>query len=390
MAVEARNENGSLRIFLSGRIDSGNAAQIEKEILLILQEQAAEGIIIDAGDLLYISSAGLRVLLRLRKQYAGMRIENASSEVYEIFEMTGFTEMIVIEKAYRTVSVEGCEVIGEGANGKIYRTDPETIVKVYRDPDSLDEIKNERDVARKAFVLGIPTAISYDIVKVGEGYASVFELLNADSMAKLVREHPENIDEYIRLYADLLKLIHGTAVPGGQLPDHRDVGLGWVNKLRGRIDDSLHGKLEKLMAAVPVWDHMLHGDYHVKNVMIQNGEAILIDMDTLAVGDPVFEFAAMYLGYAGFSELDHTVVERFMGISWEQAQYIWQNTLRLYLGTDDERVITAASDKARLCCYIRLTRRTMEKDPGNQALIDHCVERLKEFSNKVSSLSFLE
>ena len=389
MAAEGQIENRTARIVVSGRIDTGNAAETEREIRAVLEKGPVDELVIDAGELAYISSAGLRVLLRLSKQYPRMRIENVSLDVYEIFEMTGFTEMITIEKAYRTVSVEGCEVIGEGANGKIYRTDPETIVKVYRDPDSLDEIKNEREVARRAFVLGIPTAISYDIVRVGDGYASVFELLNADSMAKLVREHPENIDEYIRLYTDLLKLIHGTAVPKGQLPDHKQIGLGWVEKLKGRIDDTLHRRLEEMMRAVPARDHMLHGDYHVKNVMIQDGEALLIDMDTLAVGDPVFEFAAMYLGYAAFGALDHSVTERFLGIKWEQAQYILKTTLRLYLGTDDEAVLEKMADKARLCCYIRLTRRTMEREPDNTAFLEHCMACLEEYAGKVTSLSFL-
>ena len=57
--------------------------------------------------------------------------------------MTGFAEMIEIRKAYRTVSVNGCEVIGAGANGKVYRIDPDTIIKVYRNPDALPEIRPE-------------------------------------------------------------------------------------------------------------------------------------------------------------------------------------------------------------------------------------------------------
>ena len=107
------------------------------------------------------------MILRLRKQEPELAIVNASPEVYEIFEMTGFTEMMPVSRAYRRVSVDGCEVIGQGANGKVYRLDPETIIKVYLNPNSLPDIHRERELARKAFVLGIPTAIPYDVVKVG-------------------------------------------------------------------------------------------------------------------------------------------------------------------------------------------------------------------------------
>lgn len=140
----------------------------------------------DLENLEYISSAGLRVLLRVRKAEPTLRLVNVSPDVYEILDMTGFAEIIPTEKAYRRLSVDGCEVIGRGANGEVYRLDNDTIIKVYLNPDSLPDIQRERELARKAFVLDIPTAIPYDVVKVGSSYGSVFELLNAQSFAKLI------------------------------------------------------------------------------------------------------------------------------------------------------------------------------------------------------------
>src|SRR5574344_746926 len=126
--------------------------------------------------------------------------------------MTRFSELIHVEKAYRVISIEGCEIIGQGANGKVYRLDPDTIIKVYLNPDSLPDIHRERELARRAFVLGIPTAIPYDVVKVGDGYGSVFELLNAKSFAKLIKAEPENLHKYVEMYIDLMKKIHSTTV----------------------------------------------------------------------------------------------------------------------------------------------------------------------------------
>ena len=118
------------RIRLSGRIDSNNAAQVEKEVLAQLDGGESAALTLDAAGLDYISSAGLRVLLRLKKAYPALRIVNVSSEVYEILDMTGFTQMMTVEKAFRAVSVEGCEEIGRGANGSIYRIDQDSVVKV--------------------------------------------------------------------------------------------------------------------------------------------------------------------------------------------------------------------------------------------------------------------
>ena len=172
------------KIRLSGRIDSNNAPQLEKDLLETLAGKDSVAIEFDAKDLEYISSAGLRVLLRIRKTYPNISIVNVSQEVYDIFDMTGFTEMMDVQRAYREVSIEGCEEIGRGANGRIYRIDQDNVVKVYKNPDALEDIKHEREVAKLALILGLPTAISYDVVKVGDSFGSVFELLNARSFSQ--------------------------------------------------------------------------------------------------------------------------------------------------------------------------------------------------------------
>ena len=109
-------------IHLSGRIDSENAAMIEEEIVRALAEQEGETIILDASELDYISSAGLRILLRISKQTGKpMQVTGVSLDIYDIFETTGFTEIMEIKKRIREVSVEGCPVIGEGFFGTVYR-----------------------------------------------------------------------------------------------------------------------------------------------------------------------------------------------------------------------------------------------------------------------------
>lgn len=385
-------ENNVFTVFLSGRVDSTNAEAIGAEIFELREKNPDGDIKVDAEELEYISSAGLRTMLKLRKAEPSLEIINVSPEVYEIFDMTGFTEMMTVSKAYRRLSVDGCEVIGQGANGKVYRLDADTIIKVYLNPDCLPDIHRERELARKAFILGIPTAIPYDVVKVGDGYGSVFELLNAKSFAKLIANEPENYDKYVKLYVDLLKKIHSTTVKRGDMPNQKEVALNWAKFLEDYLPEDQYKKLYSLVEAVPENDHMLHGDYHLKNVMMQNGEVLLIDMDTLCVGDPVFEFASIYLAYVGFPELDHEHVMRFMGIDYETAQKLWKDTLRLYFGTDDEKIISDAQNKAMVMGYTRLMRRTIRRNgfdtEEGKAIIENCRKHLEELLEKVDSLAF--
>lgn len=387
MEILSKVENGNFVLSFVGRIDSSNANEAEQ----LINEQRAghedKNIIIDAEKLEYISSAGLRIILRLRKSQPDLRIINTSSEVYDIFEMTGFTEMIKVEKAYRVLSVEGCEVIGQGSNGVVYRIDPDTIIKVYRNPDALPEIRKERELARKALVIGIPTAIPYDVVRVGDGYGSVFELLNAKSFAKLMLDQPQNMDEYIDMYVKLLKDIHNTEENDDVMPSMKNVAVQWAEFDRDHLPEPYGDKLVQLVKAVPESRHVLHGDYHVKNVMMQDGEALLIDMDTLCTGNPIFELGSIYNAYEGFAIVDHTCVERFLGIPFELADKIWKKTLELYVDSDDLEKVHEVEEKAKLIGLMRLLRRTIKREPENKDFIETCKKQICHLLDKIDDLS---
>ena len=383
----------TLVLYLSGHIDSANAPAVEGEISSIMNNTPHKGLELDCRDLKYLSSAGLRIILRLRKENENTVVSNVSPEVYEIFEMTGFTEMMDIRKAYRVVSVDGCEVIGQGANGKVYRIDPDTIVKVYLNPDSLPEIQRERELARAAFVLGIPTAIPYDVVSIeGGGYGSVFELLNAKSLAKLLASGEKSVDEVAKMSADLLKTLHSTVIKEGSMPDMKEVAVDWAEFLKDHLEPALADRLISLVKAVPDDMHMLHGDFHIKNVMLQNDEILLIDMDTLCHGHPIFELASMFNAYHGFGDLDHDIINDFLGISYETATELLEKTLSLYLGTDDPARIKEVEEKASVIGYTRIMRRRIRRrgyaTEEGRAEIENCRKHLEELVPMIDTLTF--
>src|SRR5574344_1672834 len=390
--VNGKEEKGVLTIDLIGHIDSTNAPKVEEDINALLENYKGKDLIINAEKLEYISSAGLRVILRLSKTYPELVIKNVSSSVYEVLEMTGFSELMHIEKAFRVISVEGCEVIGQGANGKVYRLDPDTIIKVYNNADALPEINRERELARKAFVLGIPTAIPYDVVKVGNGYGSVFELLNAKSFTKLLVADPSSKDKLIDLYVDLLKKIHSTTVEPGDLPDQKEVGKKWVNYLENYLPKDQYDKLVKLFDEVPDTHKMIHGDYHTKNIMLQNGEVLLIDMDTLAMGHPVFEISSMYLAFIGFGLVDPKNIQQFLGIDYDLSKYFFNESMKKYLNTTDQKRVDEVVHKAMVVGMVKMMRRTIKRigidSPENKPLIEVYKKNLTQLLQEVETLDF--
>jgi anti-sigma B factor antagonist len=87
---------------LNGRIDSGNAGQVEQDIMAMLAGKDGAPVVLDAAALDYISSAGLRVLLAAEqameeKGAQPVRVVNVNETVRDIFEITGFLDVLEVE-----------------------------------------------------------------------------------------------------------------------------------------------------------------------------------------------------------------------------------------------------------------------------------------------------
>ena len=378
------NVSDRLTITLKGRIDTSNAASVEADIMKILADNPGLPVTVDCVALEYISSAGLRVIMKTKKAVRDTCLINVAPPVYEIFETTGFTELMDIRKALRTISVEGCDIIGKGAKGTVYRIDKETIVKTFKDGSDISDIERERKLARTAFVLGIPTAISYDVVKIqGGGYGSVYELLDASNLADELASGRKTMDEVVQLEVDLLKTIHSTEVNPDQIPPFTEKAMKWLEYDKDHLPADKYEKLCSLVQSIPDDNHLIHGDFHMKNIMYQNGECLLIDMDSLSHGNTVYELVTIWCSYVGLGEIDNTIVENFLGIPYQDAVKIWKMTVTSFFETDDQAKIKEIEDKVRILGYARIIRRCVRKNRiANET-------GKKEYENAVSNICSL-
>lgn len=375
-------KDGIVTIFLEGRIDSGNATQVEKEILGLMDENPGKEIAFDAEKLDYISSAGLRVLLKVQKAKAKpVMISNVSGEVYDIFETTGFTQLLNVRKKYRQISVDGCEIIGKGAYGTVYRLDEDTVVKKYESPEALSMIENEKKLAKLAFVAGIPTAISFDIVKIGNTFGSVFELLKAKTFNDLIKEKPSEADETIRKYTELIKQVHSISLAPGTLPSAKAEYLKKLDNIHPLLSDELYERMKEFYDSLPEDDHVIHGDLQMKNIMLSGDEPMLIDMDTLSQGLPIFDLGGIYLAYIAFVEDDPENCKRFFGIDKEMADRIFYGVMDNYYREISEQEKKEILEKVKIIGYTNfLNMLKPEKHEELAALrIRHTIEFLKMF-----------
>ena len=96
--VKEKKES-TLVVHMSGRLDSMNAAEFSRDILASLADVST--VILDFAELIYISSAGLRALLQIKKQMNQQNgeviVKNLSDEITEVFTMTGFDQILKVE-----------------------------------------------------------------------------------------------------------------------------------------------------------------------------------------------------------------------------------------------------------------------------------------------------
>ena len=162
--MKVTKKDGVLEVKLEGHINTTNAGEFEDTIMSALSAGDVRKVEFDANELEYISSAGLRVIIKVTKQVGDVTIANVQREVYDVFDMTGLTQMIDIRRAMKQITIDGLPMIGKGANGEVYRIDAERIVKVYNPlTNPPEKIARGKKVAREAFIHGVPSAMPYRV-----------------------------------------------------------------------------------------------------------------------------------------------------------------------------------------------------------------------------------
>ena len=365
-------KENTLTLYFEGELNSSNAKEIGEEANKIIENEKFKNLILDFDDVKFISSAGLRVVLSLKQKYPSTSVINTNLEVYDVFQMTGFTSMMTVTKALRKIELGDAEVIGDGFFSTVYRLNKDTIVKVFNRTSDPGQIERELKLAKEAFVLGVPTAISFDVVRVGDKMGVCFEMLDCMSLKTAVLTHKKNYHEYLEQYANLLKKINTTECFNPIIPDVKKHYLEKVETIKPFLEKKYYEKAKKLVENIPDRKTFVHGDCHFKNIMVQGDELLLIDMDTLSVGHPIFELAAIYAPYCAFNEDDPGNSEKFFGISGEEALKLYNSLIDLYFGKDDKVI----KDKIRLLSYIHMVWWNRVNEPDNQVRLEGCRSRL--------------
>ena len=290
-------------------------------------------------------------------------------------------------RSYREISLEGCRVIGRGARGEVFQYDDELVVKVYNEHNTYQDVEREISLSRRAFLRGLPTAIPFGIVSVGGRYGAMYELVRSQTISERIALDPSRVSDYAAVMAELAHEIHAVEVGRDDgFPRALDRIVSYIDEGVGCEDRELAGVCSRMAGMLIAANTLTHGDLHTGNVLLLDGEPLLIDMGHVAVGHPMIDISDLCYTYVVLGEDDPSVVEDYMGFSHEVARSFFRLFLTHYLRTDDQENVDRVAQGASIIAYSRLIRKIREggeSSARDRERIERCVGRIREACDRI-------
>lgn len=371
MTIQHYNQNGVLTVILPERIDTANSVEVGQQISEICCSVPHESIVLDASQMTYISSSGLRILLGLAKKEQGLKIKEVCKEVYNVFEMTGFNRIIPIEQRIREIVIDGKPVRGKGGIGVVYQLTEDTIIKVFREGTPIEEVQREMTLSKEALVFGLPTAIAFEVVRTGNQYGAIYELINAKTLASIINDNPTETAHYGAEIGRIMHQMHSVHDTQNKLPDAREATMEAIERLRRYFTDEEVTMMREIADAIPEGNSVLHCDLHPKNIMVSNGEPLLIDMGEVCHGNPLHDLGHTYSSMRGLVGDYQTII----GMDEAASHACFDAIVRTYFDTDDEALLAHRLEQVRVVSLLRNFTWMSLSSALPQEIIDTCREQ---------------
>lgn len=380
--------NHILTLFWDGPISSETIDQIRQDSERLISEQPHNALIIDMQKVDYISSVGLRLLLKFIKSEKNFEIINVSPSVYDIFNITGFLTMTKIQQAKRWIDLTDAELIGSGFFSKVYRLAKDTIIKVYYKGTALEEIERERELAKQAFIMGVPCAIPFDIANTEYGYGLVFEAINSGTLTETLKTADESdVDQLLVEYAQFLKRINTTDAGVSSLPNANELAMKKLDFIQQYLTIEQYQQARILLEQLVSPNTFVHSDCHTGNIMRHQNEWMIIDMDTLSVGNPIFELAAIFCCYCAFDDSDPGNTLEFFGLERSFTDRIFTQTLQVYFEGKSDDTIQRNLIKIKLAGYLHMLYWLKKYKPEDNNTFAYHYSKFCEYLPLVTSLN---
>ena len=248
---------------------------------------------------------------------------------------------------YQVIDISSWTQVGEGGNGKTYvRHDNDSILLKVNNPPRCDEatVKQELEVARHVFGLGVPTPRMYDMVRVGDGFGQLVENIKGKkSLSRICADNPSCIGEAAATLAALGKQLHTTPCDTDFFPSRKELALKGIDTA-DFIAEEDKVKLRQFAESIENEMTCTHGDFQMGNLIISgDGNPYWIDLGWFSYGSPMFDFGHLFLVCNVYSQFPQAC--DIFHMTAEQLQCFWDACVKAYTGNSDHAAFDALAGK---------------------------------------------
>ena len=247
---------------------------------------------------------------------------------------------------YRQIDLSAWTKFGEGGNGVTYVSldEPDVILKVNKPAlSTLEFVKHEFDVSKAVEALGIPIPKVYEIVRVGDAYATISERVKSKkSLSRICCDEPALTEAMASVLCEHGKKLFGTQCNTEMFPNRREQlmraleKVQFISKKNRRILSDFARTIEDKTTCV-------HGDFQTGNI-IRSGEGYFwIDLDRFGYGDPLFDVGHLFLVCNVYSPMKQ--VQDIFHMGEAQLRSFWVAFARAYTGEDDHSAFDRLAGK---------------------------------------------
>lgn len=277
-----------------------------------------------------------------------------------------------MDKEIKNIDLTQWQQVGEGANGKTYVARPQAapqcghtdganagvILKVSNSHlSTLEAVRKEFDVSRAVHALGLATPEMKEIVRVGNAYGTISELIKPKrSLGRICCDNPERTEEMATLLCTRGKELFATPCDTGFFPSRKAHLLQALGRVQF-VGRKTLSALETFAQRIPDATTCLHGDFQMGNLILSGERHYWIDLDRFGYGDPMFDVGHLYMLCNVYSSMKY--VQGLFHMTRDQFHRFWDAFARAYTGSADHADFDR--EAARFACFDVILRYAYDK-----------------------------
>ena len=223
----------------------------------------------------------------------------------------------------------------------------------------------------------MPCAISFDIVKCDDKYGIVYEMIRANTLAEAMSAEPEKIEEFADAYAKLGKLVHSLKSDPDIYPRTSELYHNEIDMLAPWIEKEELEIIHNFVNQIPEPATLIHGDFHLNNIMIQDGEYLLIDMADVSWGHPVYELACTYVSLVSICSQGSDFTMKMYGLKPEELMRVWGQFVKTYFNIADDKSLADIDIMLRPFVMLKTVLRAVSSGAVAEAMVPMLIGMVK-------------